>query len=271
MSFADDIAEQRKTRAAEQASKDAHSESVQAIVSSGKDVADATNKLATTQDVDGIIRQLKEIQLDQLIATQTATKKPEPNTVIIKDQIDIGDKITELADKVTEAVKGLDSSESNQEQLSTLKDLKSSLDTYSKSLTSSDATHKKASADLLKAIKAIKVAPVVNVPEPKVTVQPQDIDFGPLQETIKEYAYTPTEDDSIDLACYKAQDIDNTNPEMQYVGFLNQEGNWYIIENDVKGNKLRYRFGNSGYSEAFASAAEYTYSLLNEAIDALST
>jgi hypothetical protein len=113
--------------------------------------------------------------------------------------------------------------------------------------------------------------PVVNVPTPKVTVQAPKTDLTPLIDILKQQNTEDESEEKLDLDDYRAQDIDNTNPDMQYVGFVNPAGNWYIIENDVKGNRMRYVFGTLNYSEAFAQASMYTYSLLNEAINALPT
>jgi hypothetical protein len=107
------------------------------------------------------------------------------------------------------------------------------------------------------AIKAIELTPNV------------EVDFGPLQDTIKEHFPAPeTEDKRLDLSCYRAQDI-TEDENKQYVGFLNTQGDWYIVENDIKGNSMRYVFGTGSYAKAFKKAASYQYKLLNEAVDAL--
>jgi hypothetical protein len=94
------------------------------------------------------------------------------------------------------------------------------------------------------------------------------VDFTPLQNTIKEHFPVPeAEDKRLDLSCYRAQDIIE-DENKQYVGFLNTDGDWYIIENDIKGNSMRYVFGTKNYAKAFKKAATYQYKLLNEAIDA---
>lgn len=271
MSFADEIAEQRKTRAAAQATRDDHDESVQAVLSTGSDMVGSTDKLAKSEDIDSVIKQLKELQLSQLLEAQAAKiPKPDKPTIILTDQTDLGDRLSKLADDIASSVDKLDTTKVNADQLQSLKELKDALNSYTDGLTGSNTANQKAASDLLKAVKAIRVSPVVNVPEAKITVQAPKVDLQPLQDTLKEYFKPPETDESINLESYRAQDIDNINPNMQYIGFMNPQGNWYIIENDVKGNKLRYLFGDDGYTQAFSDAASHVYSLLNEAIDALS-
>lgn len=222
--------------------------------------ATAFGKLAKTTDIDSLIEQVKEVQLASLLGAS----KP---SVILTDQTDLGDKMAELGDKLNETVKQLDSRKVNEQQLTALKSLQSTLDTYRNGISADIQTSHEAFAKVLTALSAIDRAPVFNVPEPKVMIQEREVDLSPLQDTIKEYFKTP-EVDKIDLDNYRAQDIANSE-NMQYVGFVNPDGGWYIIENDTKGNSLRYVFGLGGYKKAFKAAAGYKYLLLNEAIDAL--
>lgn len=264
MSFADDIAEKRREVTSSKATHDSHNESITAITDSGNGVIQATNKLAKSEDIDSVIKQLKEVQL----ATMLGAGKP---SVILTDQTDLGQKIGELTDKLVATVKELDSSDVDSKQVNQLVRTVSTLDNLNGLIANNFKYADKQRSDIITAIKALKLSQVVNVPAPKVTVQPSSVDLSPLQDTIREY-FKPSEiERGVDLDCYRAQDIDNTNANVQYVGFVNPEGNWYIIENDVKGNKLRYVFGKNGYAKAFSNAAMYTYLFLNEAVDALTT
>jgi hypothetical protein len=110
--------------------------------------------------------------------------------------------------------------------------------------------------DVRDAIKAIKV-------NPSITVSPSKIDLSGLEKTLKEVLQTP-EAKGIDLLQYKAQDVNNDDPNIQYVGFIDTEGGWYIIENN--GESLRYKFGKKGYTSAFKDAAKLNYKLYSEAV-----
>lgn len=272
MSAIEEIAQKRQESQRLKTDQNLHQENLDAVTGSGDKVIEATNKLAKSDDIDSVIKQLKELQLSHLLEAQTRkVPKPEKPTIILTDQTDLGDRLTKLATDISDTVTRLDSSKSDSEQLAVLNSLKNSLDEYNKTLSGNNKTSTKNSADLLKAIKAINISPVVNVEPPKVTIKPEKIDTKPLEDTLKQYLMPAETEEKVDLSCYKAQDIDNTNPDVQYIGFVNTEGSWYIVENSIKDNKLRYLFGTSDYEKAFQKAAIYHYQLLNEAVDALYT
>jgi hypothetical protein len=126
---------------------------------------------------------------------------------------------------------------------------------------SNDSETKQALADISNILKGINFSPVINVSAPKVTVQERDIDFNPLINALNKEV--PSDDDP--LSGYKAQDINNDDPNIQYVGFVNSAGEWYIIENSD--SSLRYKFGKSKYLSAFKDCAKQSYKLYSEAIN----
>lgn len=138
-------------------------------------------------------------------------------------------------------------------ELAALKDLQTAVEKLQTLESDGNSNTNKLLSDVVQAVRAI------------VPAQKQPIDFKPLQDTIKQYFVSDT--DTIDLDDYKAQDLTDGDT-IQYVGFLNPDGKWYIIENDLKKNTLRYVFGSGKYSEAFQKAASYDYKLLNEAVNA---
>lgn len=109
---------------------------------------------------------------------------------------------------------------------------------------------------LTKAVLSIDVSP-------SVTVSP-NVDFKPVIKAIKDSKVEIGDDR---LEAYKAQDIDSTDPNRQYVGFIKPDGGWYIIENDMANNSLRYVFGKSGYIQAMKSPAKLNYRLYSEAVN----
>jgi len=114
-------------------------------------------------------------------------------------------------------------------------------------------------AALLQAINSKNWAPNIVVDSPMVSVPP--VDLKPVADAIDRSR--PTE--SIDLEQYKAQDLAGDDT-FQYVGFVAPNGSWYIIENDIAGNSLRYKFGVKNYRTAWKSFNGHVYRLLNEAI-----
>jgi hypothetical protein len=108
-----------------------------------------------------------------------------------------------------------------------------------------------------------KPQPTIRVVPPQVHVDVPPLDLSPLKKVLKQ----PKDTQGIVLSTYRAQDIDEMEQGIQYVGFLNPKGEWYIIRNEEAANKLRYKFGTQGYQEAFAMADKFEYKLLNEAIN----
>lgn len=106
-------------------------------------------------------------------------------------------------------------------------------------------------------------APIVNVPAPIINIPKND--FSPIEAAIKGLK----EEDELDLSDFRPHDIIDEDKDTQYIGFLAPSGQWYIMENKVKENTIRYVFGKSKYSEAFEKAGSYKYTLLSEAINAL--
>lgn len=128
----------------------------------------------------------------------------------------------------------------------------------------SDDEVKNALKTIASILNGLDVRPIVNVPQPKVIVNEKKIDFDPIVNAINNKPL-PNDDP---LSGYKAQDIGGTDPHVQYIGFVNSKGNWYIIENDDTSNSLRYVFGIKNYKTSFANASKLNYKLFNEAINA---
>lgn len=129
----------------------------------------------------------------------------------------------------------------------------------------SDQDIKKALRSLTIAFNNLDIRPVVNVPQPKVVVQEREIDLKPLINEINKGGKPGKT--LLTLSDYKAQDINDLDPSIQYVGFVNPMGGWYIIENNLLENSLRYKFGRKNYKKAWEKPQEHQYKLLNEALN----
>lgn len=119
--------------------------------------------------------------------------------------------------------------------------------------------------EAIEAIKAIELSPNISVQAPKVTVP--KLDFKPLIEAMAE---KETEVD-IELEDFRAQDINNEEIGIQYIGFVHPSGAWYIIKNYVDEDKMRYKFGKSDYEKFFAAPDLYEYTTLDRAIYEIQT
>lgn len=268
MAWQDDIAQKRQQQQQEQAAKRLHSESVDAVKTNGKEVVASTNPLAKSTDIDSLIQQVKEVQLAALLGNEQ-----KPQTIII-NQNDLIKKMDDVSDQLQTSIQSLNNSKHDAQEITELKSLYLALTQLKTAITSSNGDLKevvtKLITELTQTVHALEIKPVVNVPVPQVTVDIPEVDLKPLQDTLEGYFKAPEIEHGIDLECYRAQDISESG-DMQYVGFVNPDGSWYIIENDMKANSIRYVFGNKGYAKAFKKASSYQYFLLNEAIDALST
>lgn len=103
-------------------------------------------------------------------------------------------------------------------------------------------------------------APIVNAPPPDLT---------PIQQQLQANS-SKVLPPSLNLATYRAQDIDEADPDSQFIGFMNLEGYWYIMKNDTKNNTLRYHFGYGNYENAWGIAPALDYLPLESAIKSIS-
>lgn len=116
-----------------------------------------------------------------------------------------------------------------------------------------------------KSIQTLNVRPNIKVGVPDVTVPPLDV--TPITKAISQLKPVP----KFDLSSYKAQDLDELEQGVQYVGFVNPDGEWYIIQNKEELNQIRYAFGKTGYPAVWPQASKLTYKLLNEAVNEVQT
>lgn len=256
MAWHDEIALQRQTARDKQASLGQHQESIEAITS-------ATQGLSSSDDVKTLLDELRRLGLDSYV------NKPKTEPVVVQTNLNAATEIEQLGNTISDAIhNGLQDLRSDGQEVKALEQLKAAFDNYTKAVREDNASDSKVTNALLAAVKAIKVAPVVNVPAPQVTVQAPKVDLKPLQQTLQDYFSEEDQEEAVDLSCFRAQDIKDSG-DVQYVGFEHPNGQWYILENDVKSGQMRYIFGQSGYASAFVKAASYRYSYLSEAIHAL--
>lgn len=77
----------------------------------------------------------------------------------------------------------------------------------------------------------------------------------------------PKEEKGIDLLCYRVSDAAEPVTGDQYFGFINPDGGWYILHNEVDEGEVRYKFGIDNYKEAWDDYTNHEFKLLNEAIN----
>jgi hypothetical protein len=64
---------------------------------------------------------------------------------------------------------------------------------------------------------------------------------------------------------FKISDQDVTG-DPKYYGFVNHQGEWYILKEDAAAGTFRYCMGASGYAVAWAARTTQTYVLYSEVI-----
>jgi mannose/fructose/N-acetylgalactosamine-specific phosphotransferase system component IIB len=230
-----------------------------------REVTVLNDNLADKQDIDKLINHLKEVQLASLMSGHNQNNA-QPAQILSDSALYVGDSIEQLGKKIMDK---LDSDTSGSDNSVLLQQLKSALDEFNSARQGDNSEVTKALQKVSKAVDGIDVQPVVNVQPPKVTVKAPIVDLQPLQDTFEKYLSSDSDESTVDLNCFRAQDLTNDG-NLQYIGFVHPNGNWYIIENHTKQNKLRYVFGKQDYQKAFADAASYEYATLDEAVHALS-
>lgn len=273
----DDIAQKRRQFLQDQTAEDQRQQGLSAITDGSDDIIQtllrgdqqpksvmvANEDIAKKEDINNVLDQLKQLHLTNLLEANKP-KEPDQHVINVTDTTGyIGKSIDKLGDSIMAKLADTTASDGTNKSL---QELMSHVDALKNDVQANP------NDDILQSIKqaldSMDIKPVIKVAAPKVTVSSPEVDLKPLQNMLEKY-YAQDDDDDIDLDCYRPQDIKNDG-DTQYIGFLNADGGWYIIENLVKKNQLRYLFGNSGYANAFDDAASHEYSLLNEAINALS-
>ncbi len=214
------------------------------------------DNLAKSDDFNGVIDSINKMNMTTFMSTRGFH--------------DMAENITALAESVEELQEGL-AKQGLTQVTSSFDGLVGKLESIAKSLTT---TSVKVDNEITNAVKSLKSSidkidfnPVINVPKPSVTVESAKIDLDPIRKAIENQNVV---EEKFDISDYVAQDMDSTNPGFQYVGCMKPNGNWYIVENDVEGSTLRYKFGKIGYKTAWAKRVNTNYKLLNEAVNAIS-
>lgn len=265
-----DIIQQKRTDAALQSSSAAtQQQNLEAIAGSSRLIA---GTIAREADTSRKTIQPVEVQNDNL--AQREDVQAVVNSIMALKEVNSGEFST-LSTAITQALQYVaarnDSSRAQTADI--LRQMGATLGQYLENLEESGRTGTK---DVVQALQSVIEAlnkpekdipaPIVNVEAPNVTVQERELDLSPLLTAID--SLKPEEPpQEIQLQEYRASDLKESGG-MQYIGFVHPSGKWYIIENDIKKNRMRYVFGRKAYATHFKSAASYEYKVMNEAINA---
>lgn len=99
------------------------------------------------------------------------------------------------------------------------------------------------------------------LPTPQVNITERELDLGGVEKALK--SLTPKK--TRDLASYRAHEIKDMPDGMQYILFIDPSGNWYILQNNERENKIGYYFGKEAMSQAWDESHVHDYKTLAEA------
>lgn len=240
-----------------QATNAAADKTTDALRDGGAKVAVTNPDLAKSSDLAATTDAINKMNLTAFMTNDGLPK-------LAQGLVDFTDQIKNLSDQYKD--KGF-------EQLAQkLDDTVNTLKTVSKNLGDTkikvDVPLKKTLDSLNSNIKSIDFKPTVNVAAPNVNVP--KLDTSGMERILTDF--TSSQDtDKVELDDYYAQDLDELEQGVQYVGFLNESGHWYIIKNIEADNKLRYAFGNDSYADFWPIASKLDYKRLDEALHATQT
>lgn len=249
----EEVAQASKKTAAEVARQGAKSRVTTQPVSVTND------NLPSKDDLDSLIKQMKE-------ATLASYMGGNKSSVILADSTDLGDRVEELGDKITTAIDAIKEDNSNTEAVDKLVDeFKSVVTRVTESINAQQTALSKAFDTFGKILGGIEFSPQISVAPTKVSVP--KVDLSEIGEAIASLKVEEKEEFS--LKCYMAQDL-QTDGTFQYVGMVNPEGNWCIIENDMEAEALRFVLGDKNYKTAWKNYNNHQFMLYDEAVNAVS-
>lgn len=195
------------------------------------------------------IQDLKKINQGRLVKAQEVVRKQ--------------DTFIALAEKISTGLDKVDP-----KQFKSVSDALKELSVQIKSLPNAlDKMNAKDSQDMMDCMRSIEKAvnskdfsPTIDVKSPTIP----KIDISPITRAIE--SLKETEDMGVDLDDYRGIVIDDESDTMQYIGFMNPKGEWYIACNDMGENRMLYVFGKSNFSNAWDSHMSLAYKMLDTAI-----
>lgn len=198
---------------------------------------------------------------DQLLRA-LGTQKP---SVILTDSTDLGEHIAALGEKIIHVMQMVQADKSTKEQIDRFgAEFKTLADLARKTTREQSEMVREALNELKDIIRQQK--PIV-VPAPRVSLQEKAVDFNPVLEKLD--ALMPKQVSTFNMASYRAHDLDNAPDNMQYIGFENEDGDWYIMRHNATDNRDRFYFGSEDYATAWDERISHEYKTLSEARRAL--
>lgn len=223
------------------------------------------------------VNQKRQSQADQrqtaaLVSAARANNKP---TILLTDSTDLGSHISKLGDKIIDVLEAVKDDKSTKAQIDRINSMTGEFRELVNTVQSAQSYQ---TEQIIAAVNDLKQTvskqkPVV-VPAPAVSLQEKDVDLNPIVTAInrleKMLKPKPAAKQQLDLSRFKAHDLTDGPDNNQYIGFMDMNGNWYIMQHDPAENRDRYYFGSESYEQAWDDKYGLDYRVLSEAIRALS-
>lgn len=100
--------------------------------------------------------------------------------------------------------------------------------------------------------------------DPKIDVKVPKTDMSGIESAIASLKEEPTKE--VELNDYMAVAIDDDSEYMQYVGFINPDGEWYILYYDIEKNLFLFNFGIDNFNKSWQNHMNISYSQLDKAV-----
>lgn len=214
------------------------------------------------EDVNERRRSHSDRQQNAVMMKALQSQKP---SIILTDSTDLGEHISQLGDKVIGVMKMVQADHSAQEQIDRLAGEFKTLADLARKTAREQSEQIATALNDLKAV--IQNQKPIFAPAPSVNLQEREVDFTPLLQKMDALMKPKKE---LDLSKYRAHDLEDGRDNMQYIGFQDMTGGWYIMQHDPTANRDRYYFGKGSYDEAWDEKYSLEYKVLSEAIHALS-
>lgn len=217
-------------------------------------------------------RQLQNDKQFQAALLRSNRQDPQKPSIILTDSTDLGKHISKLGDKIVDVLVAVKDDKSTKEQIDRINTM---TDKFAVLVTAVQEAQVEQANRICEAIaglsEIVSVQKPVVVPAPSVSLQEKDVDLKPLLAGIgKLEKLLQPKAAGFNIANYKAHDLEDGRDGNQYIGFINPDGDWYIMQHDPDNNRDRYYFGSEDYETAWGDKHTHDYHTLSEARRAVS-
>lgn len=221
------------------------------------------------------VNQKRQSQADKqqlALLMKSAQGTPQRPSIILTDSTDLGSHIAKLGDKIIDVLEAVKDDKSTKQQIDRINDMTGKFSSLVSVVQMAQVNQTDRICAAIESLrKVVDVQKPVIVPAPSVSLQERDVDLKPLLKSLTklEHLMQPKAP-GFSITSYRAQDSEDGRDGMQYIGFMNPDGDWYIMQHDPDNNRDRYYFGADDYDTAWGDKHTHNYYTLGEARRAVS-